>query len=89
MRHTITVTPALYSLGIELCDFTAEITVNWIPESGDGWNEPRSAAYAELDGIKQVCGPYIEPANLSDWADEWVRGNQDFIRLAIAEARGF
>jgi hypothetical protein len=89
MGHTITVTPTLESLGIELCDFTAEITVNWIPESGDGWNEPRERAYAELSGVKQVCGPYIEPGKLSDWADEWVRGNQDVIATEIADEWAF
>jgi hypothetical protein len=88
-RHTITVTPALEALGVELTDFTAEVAINWIPESGDGWNEPRERAYAELSEVKQVSGPFIKRGKLTDWAELWVKANQDVIAIEIADTRAF
>ena len=80
MSHTIRVTDVLESLGVELASFVADVTVNLIPESGDGWNEPREPAHAELSSVKQVDGPFIEPLKLTLWADLWVEANQYVIR---------
>lgn len=80
-QHTIRVTETLASMGVELAGFTADVKVNLIPASGDGFNEPREPKYAELSGVTQVEGPYIQPDKLGSWAELWVDANQEFIWL--------
>jgi hypothetical protein len=78
-QHTVRVTETLEALGVELADFTADVKVNLIPESGDGFNEPRERAYAELSKVTQVEGPHIPPDKLGSWAELWVDANQEQI----------
>lgn len=87
--HTIRVVQPLEALGAELCDFVADIRVNCIPESGNGWDEPREAAFAELAKVTQVSGPYIHPIKLALWADFWVEANQSRIQRDVADSVAF
>lgn len=89
MSHTIRVTETLESLGVELASFTADVIVNLIPEYGNGWDEPREPAHAELSGVKQVDGPFIEPLKLTFWADIWVEANQRQIHSDARDAVAF
>jgi hypothetical protein len=86
MTHTIRVVTPLCALDVELADFVADVTVNWHPASGNGWDEPREPAFAELVGVIQVSGPYIPPRGLSWWADRWVAANQGAIERDILDS---
>lgn len=87
--HTIRVTEQLEALGVALADFTATIKVNLIPESGDGFNEPREPKYAELSGVTQVEGPHIQPRQLAEWAALWVDANQGRIWSDVRASEPF
>ena len=85
MKHTIRVNQKLSALEIDLADFTADVRVVWHPASGDGFDEPREPAFAELDGVTQIDGPHIAAAALSEWAERWVGCHQDRISDEITE----
>jgi hypothetical protein len=87
--HTIRVAQDLEALGVELASFTADITVNLIPTSGDGWNEPRELACAELMFVTQFDGPHIQTAQLTKWAELWVDANQDRIWSDVRASEPF
>lgn len=71
-HHRIRVTETLQALGINLTEFEAEITVTCIPESGNGWDEPREARTYEYAGVTQMAGPFIPVDRLDAWARQWV-----------------
>ncbi len=89
MPHKIAVGETLSAKGIELSEFRAEVTVNIIPASGDGWNEPREPSHAELSAVTQIDGPHIQPSKLAEWAEAWVEGHQNFIKLDILNEQPF
>ena len=87
--HTIRVAQDLEALGVELTFFTADVTVNLIPSSGDGWNEPREPASAELAYATQVEGPHIQTVQLTEWAELWVDANRDYIWSDVRASERF
>lgn len=89
MSHTIRVTETLSALDTELCEFTADVTVNWHPKNGNGWDEPREPAFGELAGVTQIYGPHIPPLKLALWADLWVEANQSRIESDIHASEPF
>jgi hypothetical protein len=74
-KHKIVAEQSLYACEVPLLTFQAEITFTWQPESGDGWNEPRTGEFAEFDGVTQLSGPEIADADLAEWAWEWLSLN--------------
>jgi hypothetical protein len=65
-KHKIIAEQSLYACEVPLLTFQAEITFTWQPESGDGWNEPRTGEFAEFDGVTQLSGPEIADADLAE-----------------------
>ena len=87
--HTISVAETLEAMDVKLAYFIADVTVNLIPPSGDGWNEPREPACAELMFVTQFDGPHIQTAQLTKWAELWVDANQDRIWSDVRASEPF
>jgi len=81
--YTLPVTQELEAMGIELTRFVASVTVNLFDESGG------ESARAELRRVAQMHGPFIEPLQLTQWAEVWVDANQDFIWAGVRISDAF
>jgi hypothetical protein len=64
----------------------ATIEVHRIAADGDGWANPRAAAYWELNRVvRQNSGPRLQAQVLETWASAWVDGNQKVIQQELEQ----
>jgi hypothetical protein len=66
---------------VNLSGVPLDVTYTYIPAEGDGWNDPRIPAYAEIDSV-EVAGVSVD-ALVEDRMDEI----SDLVLKAIEDAR--